>query len=495
MQTQLVMLAILLILMCGVAAVQVWLPNLTIPTTAANLEKQDCIRSLVTRVSTVLTENNIPHFAFYGTLLGLHRGKDIILGDDDGDVCVRAEDAAKVFNAKWHHHGLRFASMNEKCKKRNVLPDHASLLRVYAKAYYVDIYLMDQDKRTGQWSIRTRADYCNKHNNEDLFPINKHIELDGTKIPVPQNTQRVLSRLYGPKFMIPRSKFKGNICRLRKRFSDASNCSLAKTYRATAACELGEFRHKLLHMTWKTDQLTPAEISRVNKWRTVYPKWTFKLWLDDDINDFVATQYAWFMPVWVLLTPFIKKVDCVRYMWMYTYGGMYVDFDTVCKKSVDPLLNFANAAYIPVHKLQLNFKKDADKASPAFLMSAPNNPIWLLMLLYIAANFQLAVKLATGPNALTNVLMGVESQLDLIPVVLVREVDFGIGPNKKRKKGTYSYHENHTTWRDEPVANGERTDAVIGVINYLRVRIAAEIPELDLEPFMVYNVYTNKRLY
>ena len=149
MQTQLVMLAILLILMCGVAAVQVWLPNLTIPTTAANLEKQDCIRSLVTRVSTVLTENNIPHFAFYGTLLGLHRGKDIILGDDDGDVCVRAEDAAKVFNAKWHHHGLRFASMNEKCKKRNVLPDHASLLRVYAKAYYVDIYLMDQDKRTG----------------------------------------------------------------------------------------------------------------------------------------------------------------------------------------------------------------------------------------------------------------------------------------------------------------------------------------------------------
>ena len=175
------------------------------------------------------------------------------------------------------------------------------------------------------------------------------------------------------------------------------------------------------------------------------------------IETYVRDRWSWYLPVWQQLTPYIKKVDTVRYMWMYDIGGIYADLDMKCLAPLDLAEEEEpGAAYIPVGLREVDWEYDQDEASPAFLASAPGNPVWLHVLRYVALNTHRPVLKATGPVALANVLLRLRDAEGL-HITLLSETAMGIGRFKDR--GRYAHHENHGTWTGATSEEEERQPA------------------------------------
>lgn len=213
-----------------------------------------------------------------------------------------------------------------------------------------------------------------------------------------------------------------------------------------------------IFQTWKTAQLRPYQQESQDRIKRHYPEWEYELWTDDMIDAFVAEHWsAFYRDTWSRLTPFIKKVDTVRYMWMYTFGGLYMDIDYMVERPITPLLTVSGAAYIPTRRERIDWQKDDDASSPVLVASVPHHPFWLAMLEYIAAHHtpeylqrhpREEVIVATGPAAMGNVLLAWHRAKRRDPLVLLSECRMGVG-DKWLPVRQYGYHENRhrETWR------------------------------------------------
>lgn len=209
------------------------------------------------------------------------------------------------------------------------------------------------------------------------------------------------------------------------------------------------FSNKIIHQTWKHNNLNDKQIQLTNTWKQQYPDWEYKYWTDDMLDDYVKIEFGPVYRMWSTLTPFIKKIDCIRYMWLYTYGGIYADFDIKSLQSFEKLLDFPDAAYIPVDNFKINWKKDKDMASPALMASSSKHPFWLLMIRYICQYHYLLVKNATGPIAISNVILICYNYKKKLPfdLIFLKENKFGLGWLKSIFK-KYTYHINTNDWDD-----------------------------------------------
>jgi hypothetical protein len=209
---------------------------------------------------------------------------------------------------------------------------------------------------------------------------------------------------------------------------------------------------QVFRQTWKTAVIPAKNAPWVHSWKSGLHAngWQLQLMTDADIDAFVRDEFPYFMPVWDKLVPFIKKIDTVRYMWMLRYGGAYADLDTSLLNA-GKLVTLFNTdlkppvAFIPATHTQPTRNKD--RASPAFLGSHPNHPIWIDMLEYIAKHgWHDKVLMATGPVALTNVLCDWKERGAQGSVMLLSETRLGIGHFKGF--GDIVRHHNTTGWRD-----------------------------------------------
>jgi len=97
---------------------------------------------------------------------------------------------------------------------------------------------------------------------------------------------------------------------------------------------------KILHRMWKNDDLN----SMPKPWRKafktcarVHKDWKVKLWTDSLLEDFIRSQYPWFFDTYASYEHNIQRVDAARYFILYHYGGVYLDLDIDCKRSMEPI--------------------------------------------------------------------------------------------------------------------------------------------------------------
>ena len=246
------------------------------------------------------------------------------------------------------------------------------------------------------------------------------------------------------------------------------------------------FSHKIIHQTWKHHNLNDKQKKLVNTWKKQYPDWEYKYWTDDMLDDYVKKEFGPVYQMWSRLTPFIKKIDCIRYMWLYTYGGIYSDFDLKSLKSFEKLLKYPDAAYIPVDNFKINWKKNKDKASPALIASSSKHPFWLLCVRYICQYHHLPVKNATGPIALANVVLLCYNYKKTLPfdLIFLKENKFGLGWLKKifRK---YTYHINTNDWDDNTTE--QKPNYNQEAINWLNNKIKKECGD-DFYHYFINNI-------
>ena len=110
----------------------------------------------------------------------------------------------------------------------------------------------------------------------------------------------------------------------------------------------------------------------------------------------------WLLHTYESMPADIYKADLARYVYMYVYGGVYVDLDFECIRPFDDVLHNKTVA------LAYDVRKDnaGGDIGNAFLASAPGHPFWIYLITSIVqaagdlGNLRDAVHV-TGPVAIT----------------------------------------------------------------------------------------------
>ncbi|OJD13270.1 hypothetical protein ACJ73_09223 [Blastomyces percursus] len=191
---------------------------------------------------------------------------------------------------------------------------------------------------------------------------------------------------------------------------------------------------KLLHQSWKTNEL-PAKFEKWSRvCREKNPDWEWVLWTNDDNLNLVRQYFPWFEEAYLELPGDIYRADFSRNLYMYLFGGVYVDLDTDCLRPISAVFeafdipNSENttvaAAADGNHITQfavfgrMGTNNDFDNSIPnAWMASSPGHPFYLMPPFsvlpkiakdksYISWLFQqVSAEKWTGPVALYNAIL------------------------------------------------------------------------------------------
>ena len=182
---------------------------------------------------------------------------------------------------------------------------------------------------------------------------------------------------------------------------------------------------KIIHQTWKSRDL-PDNFKKWSKIiKDLHPDWEYKLWTDEDNRNFIKNHYSWFLKTYDNYDVHIKRVDAVRYFYLYHYGGVYIDLDFICLKKLDKLLEKNNAVFG-------NQLRNVKSIANAFMISPPKHNLFKYIIDNLESEKDKHVLGATGPwfltekiNNYTNDLESKSSKVDIdilpMPLIYTRE--------------------------------------------------------------------------
>lgn len=140
---------------------------------------------------------------------------------------------------------------------------------------------------------------------------------------------------------------------------------------------------KIIHQVYE-DLSGPPENLRIlsESWKKNNPDWKYMFWTKSEMEDLV-NDFPDFEGIYHKLPFNVQRWDVIRYMILYKYGGLYVDMDYECLKSLDSLL--VSTKCVLGLEPQEHAKKINSEYLPgnAFMASVPNHPFWLAVIEYI----------------------------------------------------------------------------------------------------------------
>ena len=95
---------------------------------------------------------------------------------------------------------------------------------------------------------------------------------------------------------------------------------------------------KIMHYTWRNEQLPEQFRLLMNTWKQHHPDWEHRLWTDTQNRAFIATHFPEFLQAYDAYPEHIQRVDAVRYLILYFMGGIFIDLDMECFRSIEPLI-------------------------------------------------------------------------------------------------------------------------------------------------------------
>lgn len=96
-------------------------------------------------------------------------------------------------------------------------------------------------------------------------------------------------------------------------------------------------------------------------------EYSFKLYHDKDMRKFMKTYYPWFLETYDAYPQHIQRVDAARYFIMRKFGGIYLDLDVGCRRSLDNLRRLEKVTLVVPATTPLGISND-------FFMAAPEHP-------------------------------------------------------------------------------------------------------------------------
>jgi mannosyltransferase OCH1-like enzyme len=97
---------------------------------------------------------------------------------------------------------------------------------------------------------------------------------------------------------------------------------------------------KIIHQTWKTKIIPHKWKEAVRSCKEINKSFKYILWTDESMDVFVYKNYPDFYKIYKSYKYHIQRCDVFRYLVLYKYGGVYLDMDILCKKSIVNLLHY-----------------------------------------------------------------------------------------------------------------------------------------------------------
>lgn len=119
---------------------------------------------------------------------------------------------------------------------------------------------------------------------------------------------------------------------------------------------------KIIHQTWKSNDIPENLKEFVNSWRRIHPEYVFMLWSDDDNLELIKRKYPQFLELYLNIPTPVMRSDFARYVVLYHHGGFYIDLDVMCYKSLESLPIKENHELIlteehPTHGIEFGLKQ------------------------------------------------------------------------------------------------------------------------------------------
>lgn len=161
--------------------------------------RRAALRRILKDVTEVLNRHGVDYWADFGTLLGLVRDGDVILGDKDVDLCVLDVERPRVMAAQadFVARGYRLTGEGGAARK---------LMRVFDRRtpFYADIYPYSHHGDTLSSVLDPRDDAP-----ASLVMNRTTADFQGEAVSIPREAERLLEYRYGPTFKTPRRNDKG----------------------------------------------------------------------------------------------------------------------------------------------------------------------------------------------------------------------------------------------------------------------------------------------
>ena len=130
---------------------------------------------------------------------------------------------------------------------------------------------------------------------------------------------------------------------------------------------------KRIFQTWKTNEIPLAWQPYQKSWKEKHQDWEFCFATDDDNRAFVTKWFPGFLETYDLLSIPITKVDFVRYLYLYKFGGVYADLDCESLQPLDGLIK-----QFPNSNILLGLPFDSLRyIECACMISSPLHPFWM----------------------------------------------------------------------------------------------------------------------
>lgn len=199
---------------------------------------------------------------------------------------------------------------------------------------------------------------------------------------------------------------------------------------------------KIIWQTYKVPYSDLPGYARkaAESWQSRNPGWQYKYMSDEQVIDFVASEYG---QDWVDLFKAcpvgVMRADMWRYMVVHRHGGMYADLDTICKQPIDEWLD-------PTARMVVCPENEIHFCQWAFAASA-ESPVLASVLGLIQEGFKAPdysdpdfVHKLTGPAVWTR---GIRQALNIRSADLIKSTTSINESSEAREAGFFC----HPNWR------------------------------------------------
>jgi len=174
-------------------------------------------------------------------------------------------------------------------------------------------------------------------------------------------------------------------------------------------------RGHIIHQVWFTNIQNKKNTTKMYKkykkykdsWQIKNPTWCQVEWNQHQSKKLMQVFFPVYYNMYKNYIYEIQRCDCIRYFFLYRYGGLYADMDYYCNKSFDQALSiFKNSFYLVSTPNVGN-----SYVSNSLMYSKPRHPFWRRLFFEmnvskscpIYYSRHLIVMYTTGPGILTRV--------------------------------------------------------------------------------------------
>lgn len=160
----------------------------------------------------------------------------------------------------------------------------------------------------------------------------------------------------------------------------ASTESLCGELGASLGCILAAIP-KIIHQTWKDEKVPPRLAPYQSSWKQQNPDWEYRLWTDADNDALVRDEFPHLLELYRSLPRAIHRADFARVLYLWRFGGLYVDLDIEALKPADEILDGAACMLGCEPRLHAQRLRGVDRVvCNAAMASVPNHPFWEKMI-------------------------------------------------------------------------------------------------------------------